>query len=331
MDRPAVSVCIPMHNEAENVRTLIARLGPVLDRLSVPAEIVAVDDGSADDTLVRLAELRSAEPRLRFISLSRNFGKEVAIAAALRFASGDAVVVMDGDLQHPPELIEKLVAAWRQGFAMVIAERTDRKDDSLAYRAFARAFYRVFSAISDTPLPRNAGDFRLMDRKVVDALNAVSERSRFTKGLYSWVGFRTTTVPFDVAPRLHGRSAFSSRRLWRFALDGIVAFSTLPIRVWSYLGLLVSVFSIAYAVWLVIATLIVGADVPGYPSLMVAVIFFAGLQLIGMGLLGEYIGRIFTEVKQRPLFIVADAVGFDSDGTAAPVAVDRIGEIYIAH
>ncbi|HYN39704.1 MAG TPA: glycosyltransferase family 2 protein, partial [Rhodospirillales bacterium] len=260
----------------------------------------------------RLAEWREGEPRLRIVRLSRNFGKEVALAAGLNYARGDAVVLIDADLQHPPELIEALLERWHAGFDMVYGIRQHWHGASKARRLASDAFYRVFAAMAQTRLPRGAGDFRLLDRRVVDALNACAERSRFTNGLYAWVGFRHTGIPFDVERRARGHSGWGLFRLWRFAVDAITAFSTMPLRVWSYLGVAVSLFALSYGGFIVGRTLIFGRDVPGYASLIAAITFFSGIQLIGLGVIGEYLGRVFTEVKHRPLFVVAEEVGFEA-------------------
>ena len=315
---PTLSIVVPMRNEAENIGPLHERLRAVLDRLGEPAEIVCVDDGSTDATLDMLRLVRAVDPRVKIVSLSRNFGKEVAIAAGLRYARGDAVVLMDADLQHPPELIERFVELWRQGFEMVFAQRTDRRLDGPIRRWLSKAFYRLFALLSQTDLPPGAGDFRLMDRKVVDALNLLEERTRFTKGLYSWVGFKQIGVPYEVAERAEGGSRFDLLALWRLAVDGITAFSTIPLRVWSYLGLLVSAVALGYGAFIVVRTLLYGADLPGYPSLIVAIMLLSGVQLVGLGVMGEYVGRIFAEVKQRPLFLVRETVGFDERAAPRP-------------
>lgn len=311
MPRPTLSIVVPMRNEARNIVQLVARLGATLDRVSETAEIVCVDDGSTDETLAALKLARVNEPRLRIVSFSRNFGKETALAAGLRYATGAAVVMMDADLQHPPELLAEFIARWREGYQMVYAQRLDRANEGLRRRTLARVFYRLFDWLSQTRLPEGAGDFRLLDRKVVDALNQIDERTRFTKGLYSWVGFRQIGIPYEVSERTEGVSAWSFLSLWRFAVDGITSFSTLPLRVWSYLGIFFASLSILYGLYEAVRTMIFGIDVPGYPSLFVAVMFLSGLQLLGLGVMGEYIGRIFAEVKHRPLFLVAEAVGFD--------------------
>lgn len=309
---PLLSVVIPLHNEAPNLDALFARLTVVLERTGMEWEIVCVDDGSSDDTLPRLAARHAREPRLRVIGLSRNFGKEIAVAAGLRFARGDAVVLMDGDLQHPPELIETFLARWREGYAMVYAQRIDRRNESKRRRWAAALFYRLFARLGEVALPVGAGDFRLFDRKVVEVFNSFGERTRFNKGLYAWLGFRQIGVPFDVPERNAGETSWSFVRLARFAIDGLMAFTTIPLRIWSYVGVLVSLGAIGYGVFFLVKTMVLGIDVPGYPSLIVAIMSFAGIQLISLGIIGEYLAQMVSEVKRRPLFIVSELHGFDA-------------------
>lgn len=316
-ERPELSVVVPMHNEARNLDALFARLVPALGAITPDFEIVCVDDGSRDDTFERLRQAHVREPRIRAVAFSRNFGKEVGIAAGLRYARGRAVVIMDADLQHPPEVIAEFVAKWREGYAMVYGVRRDRSTDGPLRRALSQAFYKLFDAVSPTRLPRGAGDFRLLDRRAVDALNAVTERTRFTKGLYAWIGFKQIGVTFDVEERADGSgSRFSAQRLFAFAIDGITAFSTLPLRVWSYVGVAVSALALLYAIVFLTRTLIFGVDVPGFPSLIVSMMFFAGVQLITLGIIGEYLGRVFIEVKRRPLYLVAEEVGVETPADA---------------
>lgn len=305
-----LSVVLPMHNEGQNIDALFARLGPVLERLGVPYEIVCVDDGSRDNSWARLQAAHAANPRIRLVRFSRNFGKEMAMTAGLRHATGRAVVLMDSDLQHPPEVIEEFYAHWQAGAQVVYGVRRSRDTDPPLRRFLTRRFYRMLDAMAEVPLPRDAGDFRLMDRAVVDALNQMGERTRFMKGLYSWVGFRQVAVPFETAPRHAGHSTFTTWRLIRFAMDGIVSFSTLPLRVWSWLGLGVAALAVLYGAVIMLKTMIFGIDVPGYASLMVTTLFIGGVQLICLGVLGDYLGRVFTEVKGRPLYLVSDIVGF---------------------
>ena len=305
-----LSIVIPMLDEAENLRPLFDRLFPVLDRIGMATEIICIDDGSRDETLARLKAMRARTPSLKIISFSRNFGKEVALAAGLRYAHGDAVVLMDGDLQHPPEAIEAFVDRWRQGYQMVYGQRR-QTDKAIGIRRFlGRSFYRAFAVVAQTPLPQGACDFRLIDRRAVDSLNLLTERTRFTKGLYTWIGFKQIGVPFDVERRRNGRSGWSHLGLWRFALDAITSFSMIPLRIWSYVGGVVSLFALSYGVYCSIREMIYGTDVPAFSSLMIAVTFFAGIQLLSLGVIGEYLGRVFTEVKRRPLFLVAEEIGF---------------------
>jgi glycosyltransferase involved in cell wall biosynthesis len=306
---PELSVVIPVFNEGSNIGPLCARVISVLDRITSNWEIVFVDDGSADDTLDRIRAAAAGEPRIAGVSFSRNFGKEIAIAAGLDHARGDAVVIMDADLQHPPEMIETFVARWREGYVMVYGQRTDRSDETRFKRGSANLFYRLFRRFGETSLPEGAGDFRLIDRKGVEVLKALGERARFSKGLYAWIGFRSIGVPFDVEERQHGASKWDFRRLFRFAFDGITSFTTVPLRVWTYLGILISILSILTALYFTIRTLLFGTDLPGFPSLIVSVMFFSGVQLMSLGIIGEYVGRIFAEVKRRPLYVVAERVG----------------------
>lgn len=306
---PELSVVVPVFNESANIGPLCERLVPVLERITPDWEVVFVDDGSEDDTLAAIKARNAAESRIGAISFSRNFGKEVALAAGLDHANGRAVVIMDADLQHPPETIERFVERWREGYAMVYAQRTGREDESPLKRGFARLFYRLFDSFTHMHLPEGAGDFRLIDRKGVEVLRALPERARFSKGLYAWIGFRSIGVPFAVEERRHGTTKWSFRKLFRFAFDGITAFSTVPLRVWTYLGGLISLASIAAAIYFAIRTLLFGADVAGYPSLIVATTFLGGVQLMSLGIIGEYVGRIFAEVKRRPLYVVAERIG----------------------
>lgn len=322
---PELSIVVPMHNEERNLKPLFARLVPILEEICSSFEIVGVDDGSRDHTLAQMREANAADPRIKAISLSRNFGKEVGIAAGLRYASGKAVIIMDADLQHPPEVIRDFVRLWREGVPMVYGVRRDRATDGTLRRFLSHAFYKLFDAVSPTRLPDGAGDFRLMDRRAVDALNAVSERNRFTKGLYSWIGFKSEGVMFDVEERADGGpSRWGAGKLFGLAVDGITAFSTMPLRVWGYVGAAVSAFAFLYALVIFIRTVVFGIDVPGFASLIVSVMFFSGVQLITLGVLGEYIGRIFVEVKRRPLFLVAEEVGLSapSHNSTASIGLD---------
>ena len=316
-DRPVLSLVVPCYNEAAGLASFWARASDALDTLGVPAEAVFVDDGSRDPTFSVLTALAARDARVRVVALSRNFGKEVALAAGLDHAAGDAIVPIDADLQHPPELLHELVARWREGYDVVIALRRDRATDSAARRLASDLFHRLFARVSAVPVPRGAGDFRLMARPVVDALKSMPERTRYMKGMYAWVGFRTATVDYDVAERAAGESRFGLVKLWRLALDGIVSFSALPLRMSSFLGALFALVALGYGAWLVARTLVHGVDVPGYASLMVVVLFLGGVQLLSLGVIGEYLGRVYDEVKARPLYVVRARVGFPPSGADA--------------
>jgi len=323
---PTLSIVVPCFNEADSLDRLFERLERVLADLGLPYELVCVDDGSRDDTLARLAAHHARNPAIKVIGLSRNFGKEIALTAGIDFATGDAVVPIDADLQDPPELIAQLVARWREGYDVVYATRRTRQGEGFFKRATANAFYRIIDRVSDVPIPRDTGDFRLMDRRVVQALARLPERTRFMKGLFAWVGFRQAAVVYDREPRFAGRTTWNYWRLWNFALDGITSFSTVPLKVWSYLGGAISAFALVLAGIIVIR----GPDVeaPGYASLMVAVLFLGGIQLLSLGVLGEYLGRVYDEVKHRPLYLVRDTWGVPQSavppgGPATPVGEAR--------
>jgi polyisoprenyl-phosphate glycosyltransferase len=317
---PELSVIVPVLNEELNVPLIVARLTEVLESCVSSHEIVFVDDGSQDRTLEVLRGLALTDVRIRGVSLSRNFGKEVALAAGLDHVRGKAAVMIDADLQHPPETIVAFVAKWREGFDMVYGQRVDRTTDGKTYSRFARRFYEVFQRFGEMPLPEGAGDFRLISRRVIDTLKRMPERARFSKGLYAWVGFRQVGVPYQVAARVHGETKWNYTKLFRFAFDGLTSFSTVPLRLATYTGIAISVLAFLYAFVTIARTLVFGADVPGFPSIMVSVMFFSGLQLIFLGIIGEYIGRIFAEVKERPLYILADEVGGDVAIPAKPPA-----------
>jgi polyisoprenyl-phosphate glycosyltransferase len=323
--RHSLSVVVPMLNEEQGVDRLVERLRAALDGLDVAWEAIFVDDGSTDGTLAKLRAINARDPRFKAISLSRNFGKEIAAAAGLSYVATDAAVLMDADLQHPPELIAKFVEHWRAGYDIVYGQRMNRATDGLLNRWAARAFYTVFRQLSGTALPEGAGDFRLLDRKAVDAMNRMHERNRFNKGLFAWMGFRTHGVPFHVPARPGGVSRWRPRQLMRFGIDGLTAFTTIPLRVWSYLGVAISLFAVCYALVVTVQTMLYGTDVPGYPSLIVSVMFFAGVQLISLGVIGEYLGRMYEEVKGRPLFLVTEELGIEPAPPAGGNATTRNG------
>ncbi len=308
-----ISVVVPLYNEELNIDYLFERLLSVLSRLDTRYEIVCVNDGSKDNTIGCLIEHHHQNPKIKVVNLSRNYGKEIALSAGLDYANGNAVIPIDADLQDPPELIAELVEKWREGYDVVYATRRSRQGESWVKRFTANVFYRTIDSLSQVPIPRNTGDFRLLDRRVVDALKQMPERNRFMKGLFAWVGFKQTSVIYDRPPRYKGETKWNYWKLWNFAIDGITSFSFLPLKVWSYVGLLVSIPSLFYASFLVIRTLVFGIDIPGYASIMVAVLFLGGVQLVSLGVLGEYLGRVYEEVKGRPLYLVRESYGFDSN------------------
>lgn len=312
--KPRLSVIVPVYNEEDGCDLFLARAEPVLNRIGLPYEIVFVNDGSEDNTINKLLEHRQRNPAIKIIDLSRNFGKEAALSAGLSCSQGDACVVIDADLQDPPELIEQFVAKWRESYDVVYGLRSSRRNDSLLKRMTAALFYRFFNSLSELPIPANAGDFRLMDRKVVEPLSQLPERDRFMKGLFAWVGYRQVGIPYSREKRARARTKWSYWKLWNFALSAIAAFSTVPLRVWSYCGILVSFLAFLYAGFLIVRTLVHGIDVPGYASLMVVVLFLGGIQLIGLGVIGEYLGRVYRETKHRPLFLAKKTYGFRQGG-----------------
>jgi polyisoprenyl-phosphate glycosyltransferase len=319
---PELSVIVPVMNEEQNVPLIVARLTSVLEGCVASHEILFVDDGSRDGTMAAIAAAAKSDARVRAISFSRNFGKEVALAAGINDARGQAAVMIDADLQHPPETITAFVAKWREGYDMVYGQRTDRTTDGRTYSRLAQRFYSVFEKLGEMPLPEGAGDFRLISRRVMEALKQMPERARFSKGLYAWVGFRQTGVPYEVAARVHGETKWNYGKLFSFAFDGLTSFSTVPLRLATYTGVVISALAFLYAAITIIRTLLLGIDVPGFPSLIVSVSFFSGIQLIFLGIIGEYVGRIFAEVKERPLYIVAERIGGE-DESFAPLADQR--------
>jgi len=302
--QPLISVVAPFYNEELVIDQFFRQVIGVLETMGTEWEIVCVDDGSRDRTLDRLLAAARINPAIKVLQLSRNFGKEAALTAGLEASRGDVVVLIDADLQDPPTLISQMLGKWREGFDVVYGVRQSRDRDSLGKRVTAGGFYRIFNQLAPTPLPPNAGDFRLMDRRVVDRVRELPERTRFMKGLFAWVGFKSTAVAYDRPGREAGQSAWSYWKLWNFALDGLTSFSTVPLRVWTYVGLIVSLLAFVYASFLILRTVVAGVDLPGYASLMVVMLFLGGIQLISLGVIGEYLGRVFIEVKQRPVYLV---------------------------
>ena len=304
-DLVILSLVVPVYNEEETVALFVDRVSQVFGSdPAIKLELVFVNDGSSDATLDCLLTLQQENPSIRIVDLSRNFGKEAALSAGLKAATGQVVVPIDVDLQDPPELILDMIDKWRQGYDVVLGRRVNRDSDSWAKRVTATWFYRIHNKISDPQIPENVGDFRLMDRAVVDALNELPESRRFMKGLFAWVGFRTTFVSYTRPERVAGTTKFNGWRLWNFALEGVTSFSTDPLKIWTYIGGFVASISIIYAAYLTLRVFFLGIDVPGYASVMVAVTFLGGLQLVGIGVIGEYLGRTYLESKRRPIYLI---------------------------
>jgi glycosyltransferase involved in cell wall biosynthesis len=315
--RVFLSIVVPVKNEEEAILPFVQRVAPILEKIAAAEghfrawEILFIDDGSTDCTLAAIQAAHGRDPRVRALSLSRNFGKEAALSAGLDHVRGAAIVPIDVDMQDPPELLPEMVAKWRAGFEVVYGVRVDRETDGAAKRWTANFFYKFHNWLSQDQIPAHAGDFRLLDRAVVDVIRSMPERNRFMKGLFAWAGFRAAPVEYRREERTTGASKFNYWKLWTLALDGITSASTVPLRVWSYIGVMVALAGLAYAGLLIIRTLAFGVDVPGYSSLMVTLLVFGGLQLISLGVLGEYVGRILIETKHRPLYVIRTKVGAD--------------------
>lgn len=306
---PTLTVIVPAYNEADVLHICVERISAVLAQEAVDWTICFVDDGSRDATWSMIAALAAANRRIHGLKLSRNFGKEAALTAGLDSIDTDLCVIMDADLQDPPELLGQFLAKWREGFDVVYGLRQSRAGESWLKRVTAGAFYRVIERFSDSPIPRDTGDFRLMTRRAVDELKRLRERNRFMKGLFAWIGFPQIAVPYERPQRAAGSTKWNYWRLWNFALDGITSFSTLPLRMATYIGALTALFAFVYGVWIIVKTLIFGVDLPGYASIMVTMVFLGGVQLIALGIIGEYLGRLMLEVKQRPIYLLEQRVG----------------------
>jgi polyisoprenyl-phosphate glycosyltransferase len=313
LDAIEISIIVPLYNESENIEHLFTRLIAVINQLHTSYEIICINDGSRDDTLNKLIKLHQQNPAIKIINLSRNFGKEIALTAGLDYASGAAIIPIDADLQDPPELITQLIAKWREGYDVVYATRRSRQGETWLKKITAKAFYQTIGKMSPVRIPANTGDFRILDRKVVEAIKQLPERTRFMKGLFAWVGYKQTSILFDREPRSFGTTTWNYWKLWNLAIDGITSFSLLPLKIWSYIGITISLISLFYALILIVRTLLFGIDVPGYASLMVAILFLGGIQLITLGVLGEYLGRVYEEVKGRPLYLVREKYGFEKE------------------
>jgi glycosyltransferase involved in cell wall biosynthesis len=302
----SLTVVIAAHNEEAVLSQMHTRLAQALDGLDLQTRLLYVDDGSRDGTWPTLLRLAAEDTRVGLLRLSRNFGKELAMTAGLDLVDSDAAIVLDADGQDPPELISDFVAKWREGYDVVYGTRVARDGETWLKRGTAALFYRIINRLSTTPVPADTGDFRLMSRRVLDALRGLRERQRFMKGLFAWVGFAQVSIPYRRAPRLAGGSKFNYWRLWNFALDGITGFSTVPLRAATYLGLATAALAFAYGAWVVVKTLLWGDPVQGWPTLMAVVLFLGGVQLMALGVIGEYLGRLYLEAKQRPLYLVSE-------------------------
>ena len=301
---PFLSIVVPCYNEETVIDIFLHKIFSVLAYVNRDFEIVFVNDGSRDNTLAILKEKSQEYDNVRVINLSRNFGKEAALTAGLDCSYGEVVVPIDVDLQDPPELILEFIKKYEEGYDVVVGKRVDRTTDSFAKRVSAEFFYKIHNKISDIEIPHNVGDYRLMSRRVVDTLKKLPESQRFMKGLFAWLGFNTAIVEYKRDERIAGESSFNGWKLWNFALDGITSFSTAPLRVWLYIGLMLAFISFFYGSWIILKTLIFGVDSPGYASIITVALFLGGIQLMGIGILGEYIGRIYVESKNRPIYII---------------------------
>jgi glycosyltransferase involved in cell wall biosynthesis len=308
-----LSIVVPAFNEEQHITPFLETTVPIVESLVKNYEIVFVNDGSRDRSLDVMLSAREAYPRVRVVNLARNFGKDVALSAGLSYASGAAVIPIDCDLQHPPSLIPDMYQKWREGSDMVVAIRASRSEESFIRRSVSQLFYRILLSMTSVDIPINAGDYRLLDRKIVDVINRMEERSRFLKGIYAWPGFKKSEVYFKAEPRKGGSSTWTVWKLWNYALDGIFSFSSSPLRIWTYIGFLAAATSLFYFLWTVIKTLIFGIKLPGYASLLSLLLLFNSLILISNGIQGEYLARMFDEVKRRPLFVVNGTWGFSPE------------------
>ncbi len=304
IDTDLISIVAPCYNEEAVLSLFMAEIDKVISTINNPFELIFINDGSSDNTLQKLLELKKEYHYIRVINLSRNFGKEAAMTAGIDMAKGEALIPIDVDLQDPPELIREFIQKWYKGFDVVLAKRIDRSSDTKAKRFSAELFYRFNNIISNLKIPSNVGDYRLISRKVINAIQKLPENQRFMKGIFAWVGFNTTTIEYVRDPRKAGETSFNGWKLWNFALEGITSFSTLPLRIWLYIGILIAFIAMTFGIVIIIKTLIYGVDAPGYASMMTIMLFLGGIQLMGIGILGEYIGRIYVEAKHRPVYII---------------------------
>ncbi len=309
----SISCIVPVCNEADLIADFISKISQQLASLTNNFELILIDDGSQDQSVMKIKALMPSMPQLKLLVFSRNFGKEQAITAGLKAAKADVTIIIDADFQHPTDIIPDFLKHWAQGYDMVYGVRNNRNHDGLLKKTLTSAFYRLMNLIADINIPADAGDFRLLDRKVVTALNALREKNRYMKGLYAWVGYQSIGIPFDVSERRNGHSGWSFKKLFNLAITGITSFSDIPLRTWTVIGLTISCISLFYAFWIVMKTLVYGADTPGFATLIVAITFIGGIQIFSIGIIGEYIASIFNEVKQRPQYLIDEKLGFDND------------------
>lgn len=305
-ENPVISMICPCYNEEEVIDIFLTKITQTLLEVGKSYELIFINDGSRDNTLEVLKSAKQRYENIRIINFSRNFGKEAAMTAGLDYSTGDVVIPIDVDLQDPPELIKDFITKWEEGYDVVLAKRADRSSDSFAKKMSAQFFYKFHNKISHVKIPNNVGDYRLMTRKVVDAIATLPENQRFMKGIFAWVGFKTAVIEYKREVRAAGDTSFNGWKLWNFALEGITSFSTVPLRIWLYIGLVIAMASFIYGSIIVVKTLILGVDAPGYASMITTVLFLGGIQLMGIGILGEYIGRLYREAKRRPVYIVED-------------------------
>jgi glycosyltransferase involved in cell wall biosynthesis len=299
-----IAIVIPCYNEEDNVKAVYDRLTEVLNSTNYQYDLIFINDGSTDNTLIELLKLYEKDPKVKIIDFSRNFGKEIALSAGLDYADADAVIPFDADLQDPPEVILDLLSKFEEGYDVVNAVRKKRDGETFLKKFTSKAFYRIINKLTDIEIPQDVGDFRLISKDAFNAIKGIRERKRFMKGIFAWVGFKTTSVYYERAPRHAGKTKWNYLKLIDLAIEGITSFSTVPLRLASLLGILISLTAFLYAVWITMSKILYGNPVKGYPSMMVAILFLGGVQLITIGIIGEYIGRIYEEVKQRPLYIV---------------------------
>ena len=303
-NQPLISIVVPIYNEEDVLAQFHDAVDKALSTLAVDLEIVYINDGSTDNTLQRINSLRASDKRITLIDLSRHFGKEIALSAGLHKAAGDAVVIIDADLQDPPQLIPELIKEWENGYDVVYAKRTLRDGESILKKTTAHLFHRIIQRVGKFSIPQDAGDFRILSRRAVNALNTFKEHHRFMKGLFAWIGFKQKAVLYKRDSRRAGKSKWNYWRLWNFALEGITSFTIAPLKISTYIGTITALGAFSYGIYMVIETLLHGNDVPGYPSLIVIVLMLGGVQLVAIGILGEYLGRVFNETKQRPLYFI---------------------------